>query len=61
MDCGIGAKMVEILEQQKVVEESVGIWKDDDHTELNDGVDAYVRRVRNSWYNRELRLKLEKR
>lgn len=53
--------MVEILEQQKVVEESVGIWKDDDHTELNDGVDAYVRRVRNSWYNRELRLKLEKR
>ena len=37
---------VQRLEQLKAIQDASGVWKDEDHPELKDGAEAWVRRMR---------------
>ncbi len=43
------SRMIALFKQQKALKETAGLWKEEDHPELKDGVDSYIRNIRTSW------------
>lgn len=46
------SRMIAFFKQQKALKEAAGIWKEEDHPELADGVHSYIHSLRDSWQNR---------
>jgi len=48
----LAARELRRLRQLEALEKAAGSWKDEDHPELKDGSEAWVRKLRDEWEER---------